>query len=130
MLTMNTKTFRLAAGAALVLLAALPALPAQADDSITKVVSLRGLDLSSPADQAVLRHRLQVAAWNVCTTSDGVEGGFDGCRKAAFGTAWAQAQPMIAAARSRSLFGAAEPGWAQPKTLVAASSPATQGAGN
>ncbi len=55
MLTMNTKTFRLAAGAALVLLAALPVLPAQADDSITKVVSLRGLDLSSPADQAVDR---------------------------------------------------------------------------
>jgi UrcA family protein len=105
------KKYRLATGAALAVLLAFTAKPAAAGDQTrSELVSAGGLDLTSAQDQAVLRHRLLVAAGHVCSDDgDNVLDGHDGfvtCRKEAFDNAWAKAQPMIAAAQGRSLLAA------------------------
>ncbi len=121
----NTK---LSAGAfaAAIMMSAAATLPAKADDTVTssRVVSLQGLSLSAVSGQQALRHRLLVAASQVCTDGDGGpdlnSAGYLECRSAAFGRAWAQAEVLVASATSRSRMAAkAAPVAAQPARLIA-----------
>jgi UrcA family protein len=113
MFAMNKK-YRLVTSAALLALAFTAQPAAAGERTKSEMVSAAGLDLASTQDQAVLRHRLLVAATHVCSDNgDNVLDGNDGfatCRKEAFDTAWAKAQPMIAAAQGRTKLAAASAG--------------------
>lgn len=126
-ITSTAKT-RLLASSLAILLAATATQAARADEvqTTTRAVSLHGLDLATQTDQAILKHRLEAAARNVCR-EDGESfesDAFETCRKAAFRDAWNQAQVQIASAVSRNTFAAAaKPAWAQPRSLVASAAP-------
>ncbi len=130
MRNVNTKLSAGAALAAAIMMSAAATLPAKADEPVTssRLVSLHGLDLSAASGQQVLRHRLLVAASKVCTDGGGGadlhSAGYLECRNAAFGTAWAQAEVLVASATSRSLLAAkAAPASAQTARLIASASP-------
>jgi UrcA family protein len=92
---------------------AIGASQARADDltpdngTVSRKVSIAGLNLASPADQAVLRHRVQVAAHQVCEEVLFGEptGGPDflSCYRSARAAGWAQADAKIAAATGKTL---------------------------
>jgi UrcA family protein len=116
MTTTHTCALTAALGALMVLAAA--AAPARADDSIgndtvSRAVSTAGLDLASPADQAVLRHRLMVAARRVCEDADFGEPedspDVQDCIAKARAGAERQVDKRIAAAEARSVVASAKP---------------------
>ncbi len=76
-------------------------------DSRSAVVSTSGLDLATPQDQAVLRHRVAVAAHQVCeqvTQGDGMGSpGYTECFNRAKADARAQVEAQIAMANSRAM---------------------------
>ena len=115
---------RLLAGFAAAAIAA-TVLPAGAQEAVTssRVVHVAGLDLASPADQTVLRHKLMQAAARVCEdygTRQGFTAEYAACYKAAFDSAWARAATLMAEAKSRSLLAAAhEPSWTQRRSQMA-----------
>jgi UrcA family protein len=126
MFALNNKKYRFLTGAAVAILCGFGGLPkdASAADTGREVVSLQGLDLSTPQDRAMLRHKLLVASAHVCAavgeTAYVGNDGFDDCRKEAFRNAWAKAEPMIAEARSRALaYSTGTPHRAEPGALVA-----------
>jgi UrcA family protein len=125
MFAMNNRKFLLGATGLCLVLSAAPTHRATAADaeSRSEVVSFHDLNLVSPPDQAILHHRLMAAANKVCLWAEGPGDTMDECRRDSFRTAWAQAQTFIADAKTRSLFGAATPAWAEPKALVASASP-------
>ncbi len=130
MRNLHTKLSACVALAAVIMLSAAAALPARADEMVTRslVVSVRGLDLSAASGQQALRHRLLVAASKVCSDGDGSalsnSASYLKCRSAAFGQAWAQAEVLVASATSRSLAEAkAAPVSAQPARLLASAVP-------
>ena len=116
-----------AATLAVLLSSGLRSLSAADPSTHTAAVSLRGLDLNAPQDQATLRHRLRVAAAKLCTEIGSPampsDHGFADCVQEAFKTAWTETQPLIASARSRALYAAnaVSPRGAQPPTMVASS---------
>jgi UrcA family protein len=119
MRTYVTPTRRFSAGAALIAWLVCAALPATAAapiedaefDTATRAVGTADLNLSSKADQAMLRHRINVAARKVCETVTAGNGigspGFDTCFAAAASSARRQANARIAAAESRALVASA-----------------------
>jgi UrcA family protein len=95
----------LAAVLATLTLAALPARAADSGgESVTSRISTAGLNLASPADQAILRDRIAVAANQVCQHAiydDALAGlGYSNCYSQVRESAWAQARMAIAAAQS------------------------------
>jgi UrcA family protein len=79
---------------------------------VTLVVSTHGLNLASPADQAKMRHRVEVATRRVCqeVTSEPPHGGgeMQACIDDTLPTAWAFAQTKIDEAVRHSMFAAAK----------------------
>jgi UrcA family protein len=100
--------------AALVAALACTALPAVADeirvegnvDWVFRVVSVRNLNLTEPADRAVLKHRINVAAYKVCNDVGNAQGlasdSFTTCVRTSLKDANRQVQPLIAMAIRRS----------------------------
>lgn len=102
---MSIQFSRLLAGLAFTLAGTTGALAADEAVTVHRLVSTQGLNLASPADQTVLRHRIAVAARVVCHLSNPGEGGLSNemtdCISTARQDAWAQAQVKIAAAEGR-----------------------------
>jgi len=106
-------TTALRAGAAVLALLASAVLPAVAatDDAdpgaFVRSVSSKGLDLTTTAGQAMLRHRVDVAAHKVCEAAIAADGlgsaGFTDCFLAAAANGRRQAETRIAVARSRAM---------------------------
>jgi UrcA family protein len=123
----STRSVISAATLAVLLSSALCTASAADTSERTATVSLHGLDLNTLQDQAVLRHRLHVAASQVCLEPGEspilADDGFQECAEAAYKHAWTKVEPLIAMARSQALFSAGthSPQWPQPRTIVASS---------
>jgi UrcA family protein len=80
---------------------------------VTLVVSTHGLNLASPADQAKMRQRVEVAARRVCqeviSEMPHGEGQMQACIDDTLPTAWGFAQAKIDEAVQHSMFAAAKP---------------------
>lgn len=90
------------------------AAPAQASpDEVVRRVSTAGLDLTQAADRAILRHRIDVAALNVCKEVTGdnslEEPGFRDCFVRVASSAWTQMDVRVAAAKSRAMVASGTP---------------------
>ena len=108
------------AGVLLLVAAALPAKAAAPVDvvapqeglvSATRTASTQGLDLASPADQAVLAHRVHTAAWHACVAVSGGEAIADDDLQQCIDRAVADATPrmreVIASAAGRPVLASA-----------------------
>jgi UrcA family protein len=101
-------TARLLSAVTLVTIAAPVAATAGAPavDTRTTLVSVADLDLAKPADQAVLRHRIVIAAHKVCgdvTPGDALSPGYTACIENAKANADMQVQSEIAKASTRAM---------------------------
>jgi UrcA family protein len=74
---------------------------------VTLVVSTHGLNLSVPADQARMQHRVELATRRLC--QDIAAGALNACYDDTYADAWSRAQAQIDAAVSHSLFASANP---------------------
>lgn len=97
------------ASIALALALAVAAQPVRAEEApgVNRLVSTQDLNLASPADQAVLRQRIAVAASAVCHLSnpgeDGLSNEMASCISTARQAAYSVAQVKIAEAEGRAL---------------------------
>ena len=73
-------------------------------DTQSTTVHYRDLNLASAAGEATLRHRIAIAARNVCWAADGPSlddhARFESCREKAIASASPQMNAVIASARS------------------------------
>ncbi len=113
--------FRLSGAGVLLLVAGvLPARAASPVDVIapqeglvtaTRTASTQGLDLTSPADQAVLVHRVHTAAWHACVAVAGGEAIADDdlqrCIESAVANASPRVREVIASAQARAVVASA-----------------------
>ena len=103
---MLTNIFKMTAATLAVLATAAIASPAQAADMNTQstTVHYRDLNLGSADGEAALRHRIAVAARNVCWAADGPSlddhARFEACRETAIASASPKMNAVIASARS------------------------------
>lgn len=92
--------------------------PAQAADvagdaeTISRAVSTAGLNLASPSDQVILRHRIATASSQICRRlMDGEKLGpdFVRCMQATEANGWAAAEVKIAAAQHHAVVASVKP---------------------
>jgi UrcA family protein len=87
--------------------------PATDRSTVELRVSTSGLDLTKAADQALLRHRIAVAASKLCAmvnhTASLTDEGYDACFQKAAAEARRQADAQIAALQSKAIAAAIAP---------------------
>jgi UrcA family protein len=91
-------------------------IPARAaeDGGITQVVTAADLNLGGPAGRAVLRHRLAVAALQVCGAAGNTGDALSQCRQGALRGAWREADAMMARSQGGAAFAALATGDGRP----------------